>query len=160
MKKIKIFVLSFILIAFVFISCVPDKTFSRYTKNGNVNITTTSADMICDASIDNPGTYISNNGFAYFKVTIKNYNTSGDITEVPIQYNLTVSNQTDSSAVYRYLDTSGNSNDFESTFTTKNYAFKIGTKQSQVINVEVKTDSTESEEVDFKVDLNCFQAHK
>ena len=48
MKKIKIFALSFILVAFVFISYIPDKTFSRYTKNGSVNITTTSADMICN----------------------------------------------------------------------------------------------------------------
>ena len=160
MKKIKIIALSFILVAFVFISYIPDKTFSRYTKNGSVNITTTSADMICDATIDNPGTYISNDGWAYFKVTIKNYNTSGDITEVPIQYNLTVSNQTGSSAVYRYLDASGNSNKFESTYTTRNYAFTTGTQQSQVINVEVKTDSMTSENVDFKVDLNCFQVQK
>ena len=160
MKKIKIIALSFILVAFVFISYIPDKTFSRYTKNGSVNITTTSADMICDATIDNPGTYISNDGWAYFKVTIKNYNTSGDITEVPIQYNLTVSNQTGSSAVYRYLDASGNSNNFESTFTTRNYAFTTGTQQSQVINIEVKTDSMTSENVDFKVDLNCFQVQK
>lgn len=160
MKKIKIFILSFILVAFVFVSYVPDKTFSRYTKNGGVNITTTSANMICDATIDNPGTYISNDGWAYFKVVVKNYNTSGTITQVPMQYNLTISNQTGSNAVYRYLDGAGNSNNFEGTFTTRNYSFTTGTQQSQVINVEVKTDSMTSEDVDFKVDLNCFQVQK
>jgi len=160
MKKIKIFILSFILVAFVFVSYVPDKTFSRYTKNGGVNITTTSANMICDATIDNPGTYISNDGWAYFKVIVKNYNTSGTITQVPMQYNLTISNQTGSNAVYRYLDGAGNSNNFEGTFTTRNYSFTTGTQQSQVINVEVKTDSMTSEDVDFKVDLNCFQVQK
>lgn len=160
MKKIKIFILSFILVAFVFVSYVPDKTFSRYTKNGGVNITTTSANMICDATIDNPGTYISNDGWAYFKVIVKNYNTSGTITQVPMQYNLTISNQTGSNAVYRYLDDAGNSNNFEGTFTTRNYSFTTGTQQSQVINVEVKTDSMTSEDVDFKVDLNCFQVQK
>ena len=160
MKKIKIIILSFILVAFVFVSYVPDKTFSRYTKNGGVNITTTSANMICDATIDNPGTYISNDGWAYFKVVVKNYNTSGTITQVPMQYNLTISNQTGSNAVYRYLDGAGNSNNFEGTFTTRNYSFTTGTQQSQVINVEVKTDSMTSEDVDFKVDLNCFQVQK
>lgn len=160
MKKIKIFILSFILVAFVFVSYVPDKTFSRYTKNGGVNITTTSANMICDATIDNPGTYISNDGWAYFKVIVKNYNTIGTITQVPMQYNLTISNQTGSNAVYRYLDGAGNSNNFEGTFTTRNYSFTTGTQQSQVINVEVKTDSMTSEDVDFKVDLNCFQVQK
>ena len=160
MKKIKIFILSFILVAFVFVSYVPDKTFSRYTKNGGVNITTTSANMICDATIDNPGTYISNDGWAYFKVIVKNYNTSGTITQVPMQYNLTISNQTGSNAVYRYLDGAGNSNNFEGTFTTRNYSFTTGTQQSQVINVEVKTDSMTSKDVDFKVDLNCFQVQK
>ena len=160
MKKIKIFILSFILVAFVFVSYVPDKTFSRYTKNGGVNITTTSANMICDATIDNPGTYISNDGWAYFKVIVKNYNTSGTITQVPMQYNLTISNQTGSNAVYRYLDGAGKSNNFEGTFTTRNYSFTTGTQQSQVINVEVKTDSMTSEDVDFKVDLNCFQVQK
>ena len=160
MKKIKIFVLSFILVAFVFASYIPDKTFSRYTKNGSVNITTTSANMICDATIDNPGTYISNDGWAYFKVIVKNYNTSGTVTQIPIQYNLTVSNRSGSNAVYRYLDASGNTNNFESTFTTRNYKFTTGTQQSQSINVEVKTDSMTSENVDFKVDLNCFQVQK
>ena len=157
MKKNKIFVLSFILVAFVFVSYIPDKTFSRYTKNGSVNITTTSADMICDVIVDNPGTYISNDGWAYFKLIVKNYDTNNNITKVPIQYNLTVSNQTGSSAEYRYLDGSGYSNSFTNTFTTRNYTFTPGTQQTQIINVEVKTNSMSSEDVDFAVDLNCYQ---
>lgn len=136
------------------------KTYSKYNKNINVNVTTTSADMICDATIDNPGTYISNDGWVYFKVIVKNYDTSGNITKVPIQYNLTVSNQTGSTALYRYLDANGNSNTFASTFTTINYVFQPGSRQSQVINIEVRTDSMTSVNVDFAVDLNCFQVAK
>ena len=116
--------------------------------------------MICDATIDNPGTYISNDGWAYFKVIVKNYDTSGNITKVPIQYNLTVSNQTGSTALYRYLDAAGNSNSFINTFTTRNYTFTTGSQQSQVINIEVRTDSMTSEDVDFAVDLNCYQIQK
>ena len=157
MKKITLIL---VLVAFIFVSYIPDITFSRYTKSHSVNITTTSADIICDATIDNPGTYISNDGWAYFKVIVKNYNTSGNITPLPIQYNLTVSNQSGSSAVYRYLDASGNMNNFESTFTTRNYTFTTGSRQSQIINIEVKTDSMTSEDVDFLVDLNCYQVQK
>ena len=91
MKK-KVLLLFLVVAIFALIG-VPNitKTYSRYNKNVNVNVSTTSAKMICDATIDNPGTYISNDGWAYFKVIVKNYDTSGNITQVPIQYNLTVS---------------------------------------------------------------------
>lgn len=159
--KRKLILLSLVVAIFALIG-VPNltKTYSRYNKNVNVSVTTTSADMICDATIDNPGTYISNDGWAYFKVIVKNYDTSGNITKVPIQYNLTVSNQTGSTALYRYLDAAGNSNTFASTFTTRNYIFQPGGQQSQVINIEVRTDSMTSEDVDFAVDLNCYQVAK
>lgn len=160
MKKFKV-LLILVMAIFVLLGYVSfNQTFSRYRKDINVSVTTTSADMICDATIDNPGTYISNDGWAYFKVIVKNYDTSGNITKVPIQYNLTVSNQTGSTALYRYLDASGNSNSFSSTFTTRNYVFQPGTQQSQVINIEVRTDSMTSEDVDFAVDLNCYQVAK
>ena len=160
MKKARLLIILVVLVLALFCYAGLNPTYSRYKKDIDVNITTTSANMICDATIDNPGTYISNDGWVYFKVIVKNYNTSGTITQIPIQYNLTVSNQTGSNAVYRYLDGAGNSNNFEGTFTTRNYSFTTGTQQSQVINVEVKTDSMTSEDVDFKVDLNCFQVQK
>ena len=160
MKK-KVLLLFFVVAIFVLFNYISfNQTFSRYKKEINVNVTTTSADMICDATIDNPGTYISNDGWAYFKVIVKNYNTSGNITKVPIQYTLTVSNQTGSTALYRYLDASGNLSNFSSIITTGNYVFQSGTQQSQSINIEVRTDSTTSEDVDFVVDLNCYQVPK
>lgn len=160
MKK-KVLLLFLVVAIFALIG-VPNitKTYSRYNKNVNVNVSTTSAKMICDATIDNPGTYISNDGWAYFKVIVKNYDTSGNITQVPIQYNLTVSNQAGSTALYRYLDASGNSNTFSSSFTTRNYIFQPGSQQTQTINIEVRTDSMTSEDVDFNVDLNCYQVAK
>ena len=136
------------------------ETYSEYKKDMDVKINSTAADFICDAEIDNPGTYISNEGWAYFKVIIKNYDEEDNITKVPVQYNLSISNQQTSKALYRYLDASGNSNSFVDTFTTRNYTFSTESKQSQVINVEVRTDSMTSENVDFKVDLNCYQISK
>ena len=160
MKK-KVLLLFFLVVPLALIG-VPNiaKTYSKYNKSVNINVSTTSAQMVCDATVDNPGTYISNDGWAYFKVIVKNYDVNGNITQVPIQYNLTVSNQTGSTALYRYLDASGNSNTFASTFTTRNYIFQSNTQQSQVINIEVRTDSMTSENVDFAVDLNCYQVAK
>ena len=92
--------------------------------------------------------------------TSNNYDNNDNITKVPVQYNLSISNQQTSKALYRYLDASGNSNNFVDTFTTRNYTFSTDAKQSQVINVEVRTDSMTSENVDFKLDLNCYQISK
>ena len=160
MKKARLLIILVVLVLALFCYTGLNQTYSRYKKDIDINVTTTSADMICDAEIDNPGTYISNDGWAYFKVIVKNYDTSGNITKVPIQYNLTVSNQTGSTALYRYLDAAGNSNNFINTFTTRNYTFTTGSQQSQVINIEVRTDSMTSEDVDFAVDLNCYQIQK
>ena len=102
MKKARLLIILVVLVLALFCYTGLNQTYSRYKKDIDVNVTTTSADMICDATIDNPGTYISNDGWAYFKVIVKNYDTSGNITKVPIQYNLTVSNQTGSTALYRY----------------------------------------------------------
>lgn len=157
MKKVIILILLIVISIFPFLN---NKTYSKYKKNINVNINTDSANLICDAEIDNPGTYISTDGWAYFKIIVKNYNTNNIITQVPIQYNLNITNQDGSSAFYRYLDANGNTGDFLSSITTRNYSFTPGSKQSQVINIEVKTNSMISEDVDFKVDLNCYQVEK
>ena len=155
----KVLVLCLIFFLFLTYSIV-NISYSNYRNDIDVNINSKSADLICDVEIDNPGTYISNDGWAYFKVIIKNYDESGNVTKVPMQYNLTVSNNNGSNAIYRYLDASGNSNDFINTFTTRNYKFSSEEKESQVINVEVRTDSMASENVNFAIDLNCYQIEK
>lgn len=161
MKKKVIAILSMIMILTIaFFVGFTHNTYSNYRKNINVDISTDSADLICDADIDNTGTYISNDGWAYFKVIIKNYDSNNNISQVPIQYNLNVTNQSGSFAVYRYLDASGNSSGFLSDLTTRNYKFSADSKQNQTINIEVKTDSMERENVDFKVNLKCYQIEK
>ena len=155
-RRILLLILATLFLIFISVR----ETYSEYKKDINVKINSTAADFICDAEIDNPGTSISNEGWAYFKVIIKNYDNNDNITKVPVQYNLSISNHSDSKALYRYLDASGNSNNFVDTFTTRNYTFSTDAKQSQVINVEVRTDSMTSENVNFKVDLNCYQISK
>lgn len=160
--KYKMFIILsvFVILIFVSTNTLSNNTYSNYKKEFNIDINSHSANLICDAKIDNPGTYISKDGWAYFKVVVKNYDSNDNISKVPIKYNVTITNENDSNAVYRYLDENGNSNDFASTIITHDYIFSANTKQNQVINIEVKTDSMKSEEVDFKVDVNCYQTEK
>lgn len=141
----------------MFISIIGKDTYSKYKASFTVNVNTTSAEMICDAEVDNPGTYFSTDGWAYFKIIVKNYDSNNNITKVPIQYRVKVSNKNGSNAYYKYFDQYGNTNDFVEQFTTRNYKFSESAMQSHVINVEVKTDSLNSESVGFNVDVDCFQ---
>lgn len=137
------------------------KTYSKYKKKIDVEVNTNTANLICDAEIDNPGTYISTDGWAYFKVIVKNYDANKKVSQSPIQYKVNVTNKDGSSAVFRYLDEGGYSNDtFVSDLTTKNYKFSADEAQDQEINIEVKTDSMASEKVDFKVSVDCYQSEK
>lgn len=134
------------------------KSFANYTSNKEVYIESTSGNLICDVEIDNPGTYYSSSGYAYFRLIVKNYDANGNITEVPIRYTITVENQSGSLGYYKYLDESGYSSDsFESTMTTRNYTFGTSAKEEQVINIEIKSDSDVSEQIDFLTKLYCVQ---
>lgn len=132
-------------------------SYSKYKKGVNITTSTTTAELICDATLDNPGTYVSDKGFAYFKVIVKNYDTSNNITKVPMEYNLNITNQDGSDALYRYHDANSNTGGFLASVTTGNYLFSTSSKQSQEFIVEVRTDSTSIEEVDFSVNLSCYQ---
>lgn len=150
----------FIIIAFISINSFSTSTYSNYKKEFNVDVNTHSEDIICNVEIDNPNTYISKDGWAYFKVIVKNYDEDNNITKVPIKYNVAVTNEKESNASYRYLDSFGNKNDFSKELITQDYTFKADEKKEQTINIEVKTNSMKSEQVNFKVDVNCYQTEK
>lgn len=134
-----------------------NESYSKYKKGVNITTSTTTAELICDATLDNPGTYVSDKGFAYFKVIAKNYDSNNNITKVPIEYHLNITNQEGYEASYRYLDASGYKSSFLQDQTTNDYTFSTTSKQSQEFIVEVRTDSTSIEEVDFSVNLSCYQ---
>ena len=81
-RRILLLILATLFLIFISIR----ETYSEYKEDMNIKINSTAADFICDAEIDNPGTYISNEGWAYFKVIIKNYDNNDNITKVPVQY--------------------------------------------------------------------------
>ena len=135
-----------------------DKSYSNYKKKVNININDKTGNLVCDASLDNPGTYVSDDGWAYFKVTIKNFNNE-KITEVPLEYNLNITSVNNSNAYYRY-SIDNYTSEFSPSIITNNYQLPAGTEQTKEIIVEVKTDSNNSSDIDFNVDVNCYQTTK
>ena len=145
-----------VMLTVMLVQFLEDKTYSNYKRGINVNINDTTGKLVCDAELDNPGTYVSNDGWAYFKVIVKNYDTNDVITDVPVEYNLVVKNVNGSGALYR-VSTGSDVGTFGSTITTSNYQFTPGTKQTKEFIIEVKTEGQAAEDVDFDVDLNCYQ---
>ena len=151
-----LFSIPILVIVIVLVTFLQDNTYSKYKKGITVNVNDTTGGLICDATLDNPGTYVSDDGWAYFIVTAKNYDTNDVVSDVPIEFNLDITNADGSSALYRY-STGEDVGTFASSVTTNNYEFAAKTKQSRNFMVEVKTDGSSAEDVDFKVDLNCSQ---
>ena len=138
------------------VNFLEDKTYSNYKKGINVNINDTTGKMVCDSTLDNPGTYVSNDGWAYFIVTVKNYDTEDVTSDVPVEYNINVTNAEGSDALYR-ISTGTDVGTFADDTTSQNYQFTTGSKQTREFMVEVKTTGQAAEDVDFNVDLNCYQ---
>ena len=135
-----------------------EKTYSNYKKNVNININDTTGNLVCDATLDNPGTYVSDDGWAYFRIIIKNYN-SEKISEVPVEYNVNITSTNNANAYYRY-SIDDYTSEFASSILTNNYQLAADSQQTKEIIVEVKTDSKASDNVGFNVDVNCYQTTK
>lgn len=145
-------IMTLFFITFIFV----EKTYSRYLTDMDLRYTTTTGNIICDVVVDTNATYFDNN-IPYFLVKIKNYNENNEITAVNVDYVMTISNVGDSSGVYYYLDTLGNTNhDYESSFTTKTYTFGTD-KQEVIFKVYVKDLSSDEKNINFNVNVEAVQ---
>lgn len=138
------------------VNFLQDITYSNYKKGINVNIFDTTGGLICDASLDNPGTYVSDDGWSYFILTVRNYDNNGTVSDVPVEYSLDITNATGSNALYRY-STGSDVGTFANSVTTNRYQFTPGSMQTRDFIVEVKTNGQDAEDVDFNINLNCYQ---
>lgn len=154
----KRFLISIPIVIFIvmLVTYLQDKTYSNYKKGIVVNITDTTGGLICDASLDNPGTYVSDDGWAYFIVTAKNYDINNNVSDVPVEYNLNITNAEGSNALYK-VSTESDIGIFASSVTTNNYQFTNNSMQTRNFIVEVKTNGQEAEDVDFNINFNCYQ---
>ena len=131
-------------------------TYSNYKRGISVNILDTTGGLVCDATLDNPGTYVSDDGWAYFIITARNYDGDNNISDVPAAYSLDITNATGSNALYR-VSTGNEVGLFSSSVTTNTYQFVGGTQQTKDFIVEVKTEGQDAEDVNFNISLNCYQ---
>lgn len=131
-------------------------TYSNYKKGININISDTTGGLICDATLDNPGTYVSDDGWAYFIITVKNYDADNTISDVPVAYSLDITNASGFDALYR-VSTGSEVGLFSSSVTTNRHTFTNTSKQTRDYMVEVKTNGSSAEDVQFNVNLNCYQ---
>lgn len=145
-----------VILVVMLVTYLQDKTYSNYKKGIAVNITDTTGGLICDASLDNPGTYVSEDGWAYFVVTAKNYDSNNTISDVPLEYNLDITNAEGTNALYK-VSTGSDIGIFASSVTTNNYQFTNSSMQTRNFIVEVKTNGQYAEDVDFNINLNCYQ---
>ena len=77
-------------------------SFAIYRKGVEINVTTGTGKIMVDVELDNPGTYVSQDGNAYFNINIKNYNSEGILTDVKYACDVTIKNQNSSNGYYKY----------------------------------------------------------
>ena len=146
MKK-GIIIAALLIVATLFIA---NKTYSYYFRRMNVNVSSTSSDIKCDAEIqtvasDEKSIY----GYSEFKVVVKNTE-SNEVTGEPFTYTLTFENETGSDAIFGY------NNEFSSDLSvTGSLANDQARSNSHII--QVKSNSGLSETINYKVNLSCVQ---
>ena len=149
-KKPLFFILLVIMISFI----VVKETYAYYVTNFNVNVSSTSSNVICDAVISNvTATEKSKLGYSEFKVTVKNYNSSNDLTTESFNYTLNIVNTNNSNGEFGY-----NNNNFNSSLELTGQMSNSTTEDNEYI-IQVKTPNGLSENVDYKVLLNCTQTN-
>lgn len=148
-KKAIVYILSIALLSFVTIK----GTYAYYTTNFKVKVSSTSSSVICDAVISNVTTAEKSKlGYSEFKVTVKNYDTSNNVTIEPFNYTLSIVNNDNSNGEFGYNNVFNNNLQLTGQMTNDS-----STNNEYII--QVKTPSGLSENVSYKVLLNCTQTN-
>ena len=146
MKKLYIIVALFIT-ATMFVAY---QTYSYYFRRMNVNVSSTSSDIKCDAEIqtvasDEKSIY----GYSEFKVVVKNTE-DNNVTGEPFNYVLTFENETGSDAIFGY------NNEFSSDLSITGSLSNDQARTNSHI-IQVKSNRGLSETINYKVNLSCTQ---
>ncbi len=147
MKKKKLFIS--ILLIFIVITLI-SSVYAHFAMKINISVNGTSSNLICDAEIDSTS-YKNEYGYAEFKVIVKNYNSNNEVSSAPYKYTLKVENNGETNALFGY-ENSFNEN------IVLNDEMNTSTENTKEYKVQVKTDKSTSEKVDYKVTINCVQS--
>lgn len=152
-----IFIVAFLLITVT--GVVVQESYSRYSTKFDVNVKTTTGEMVCNVEIDSDPSYIENN-IAYFKIIVKNTKDDGTITATDVNYKITISNKDGSNGIFYYIDSDGikssDSEEFLPTITSMEYSFGK-TSEERIFKVFVKVPTNLKETVSYNINLEAIQ---
>ena len=139
-----------ILLSVFLLTIIVQKTYAYYISRTNITVSSTSSNVICDAEIQS----VNNNekglfGYSEFKIVVKN-NKDNKLTGEPFNYTLKVEDFSGSSAYYGY------NNEFDSSLTIDG-SLSNDTNKSDSYIIQVKSLSGLSENINYKVTLDCVQ---
>lgn len=161
-KKVIIYILLITLTSFITIK----ETYAYFTTNFKVNVSSTSSNVICDAVIsDVSPSEKSKLGYSEFKVTVKNYDESNELTRENINYTLVIENKNNSNGEFGYNNIFSNGNGLPQNVNIGEDDIQIVgqmSNDSTIDNeyiIQVKTPSGTTENVSYKVMLKCSQAN-
>ena len=150
MKRKKIIIILFIFAMSLFVG---KETYSYYISRFNVEVTSSSSNIICDADISEVNSNEKNKfGYSEFKVTVRNYDDSDVVTGENFNYTLSIINNDNSNGEFGY------NNSFNSNLQLTGQMTNTSLDTNEYI-IQVKSTSGLSENVSYKVLLNCTQTN-
>ena len=155
------------------LTIVVTESYSYYKSKTTVNVTTSGSKVICVAEVDNKKNYKSKYGYAEIKLNIKNYVVLEEedgvekkvaISPLPFDYKVKVTNydfkddddliQNDIEGIFGYNHKFPDENeDLIFTGSINNTANKTTNEH----RIQVKTDKDITEEVNYKIEVECIQ---
>lgn len=148
MKRKYIVIMLFFIALAAFIGT---KTYSYYVGTINVSVSSQASNIICDAEILEVQTSEKNiYGYSEFKVRVKNYDSSNNVSSEPFDYTLTIENSDASNGEF------SNNGAFSSSLVINN-SITSSSKDSDDYIIQVKSSNGLSENVDYKASLSCVQ---
>ena len=129
------------------------KTYAYYISRTNIEVSSQSSKVICDAEIQEvPSSEKNIFGYSEFKVVVKNYDNSNNVSNEPFDYILTIENNNSSNGLFGY------NNQFNSQVEI-NDSLSNDTQSQKNYSILVKSNDGLASDINYKVKLNCIQSN-
>ena len=150
MNKKKIIIL---LLVTILLLITGNKTYAYYVMNTNISVNSQSSNLICDAEIQEvPSSQRNIFGYSEFKVVVKNYDSSNNITNESFNYNLTIGNKNSSNGLFGY------NNQFNETLSINDSMNNTTAYEKEYI-IQVKSNNGQSSNINYNIKLDCTQTN-
>lgn len=127
------------------------KTYSYYVSKFNVTVKSEGSNIICDAEIESvPDSEKNIFGYSEFKVVVKNYDSSNNLTKEPFKYVLTFEGVNSPNVQFGYNNLFPNNLSINGTLSND-------ANHENSYTIQVKSSNGLSENVNYKAKLKCTQ---